>query len=361
MSRRPPVRNPRAAENIPFLVLPENQLAFSAAVQLRDTHTTRLNPVLTISGASGTGKTHLVSQVFAERRTADCAPQTIEFTADEFVAEWKEAIRSRTVVEMRDLYLSHDTLVCEDLQAFRKSRAAQDAFVSLVDEFLACAGRVVFTASARPRNLRGLSPQLLNRCHGGVTTAIESPGHASRLKLLKHFAAPAQLPVSLDALQLLAEPEGASPRELRGQFRRLLQAAESQRRSVDLDLAKSILAVEPRSEPRRIADVAREVARQFGVTLRELRSQSRVAPARIPRQAAMYLSRQITGASCAEIGAYFSGRSHSTVVYACEQFQRQLTDDPGLTTVADGIRQKLTTQHRRIRVNNPAAKRRASG
>jgi chromosomal replication initiator protein len=358
---RPAARSPRAAETNPFLVLPENQQAFSAAMQLRDAQPSRPAPVLTITGPAGSGKSHLVSQVFSERRVAGRLPCLVEVTADEFVAECMEAVRTRRVAAMRELYLAHETLVCEDLQSFRSSAAAQEAFVSLMDELLCNGGRVVVTGPAALQELRGLTLRLVNRCHGGVSVGIQLPGRSSRLKLLQHFAAPIQVPVAIAALEALAETEGQSPRELRGRLRRLLQAAELQRGAIDLALLRTLLAEEPAHEPRRVADVAREVARQFGVTLRELRSTSRVAPARLPRQAAMYLSREVTTAPCAEIGAYFNGRSHSTVVYACERYEQQLAEDTRLMALTNSIRQVLVQQGRRNRVNNRPAKRRASG
>jgi chromosomal replication initiator protein len=320
--------------------------------------------LLTISGPPGAGKSHLVTQAFSGRRGSADDVRVIEVTADEFVAEWMEAVRTRRVVEMRELYLAHEVLVCEDVQSFRHSPGAQEAFVSLIDEFTAGGGRVVVTCSAPPQELRGLAPRFVGRCHGGVSASISLPGRASRLKLLKHFAAPLQVRVAIDALELLAEPEGRSPRELRGLLRQLVQAAEQRRSAVDVTLLRELQAGEPQHEQRRVSDVAREVARQFGVTLQQLRSQSRVTPARIPRQAAMYLSREVTSAPCSEIGAYFNGRTHSTVVYACERFEQQLADDARLMALTDSIRHALTRQvdqSRRKPVDGRTAKRRASG
>ncbi|MFO1091810.1 MAG: DnaA/Hda family protein [Planctomycetaceae bacterium] len=364
MTRGPEVCGARTDAQFPFLVLPESQLAFAAATQLRETRSARLYPLLTISGPAGSGKTHLLTQVFAIRRPAAEQTRLLEITAEEFVEEWNEAVRSRRVVEMRELYLAHQVLVCEDLQGFAAATAAQDAFVTLLDELIASGGRAIVTCNSEPRTIRGLTARLVNRCHGGTSAAISLPGRASRLKLLRHFAAPLQVPVPLDALELLATPEGRSPRELRGELRRLVQAAEQRRRPVDVALLKDIQAGEPAEKGRQVADVAREVARQFGITLRQLRSESRATATRVPRQAAMFLSRQITAAPCAEIGAYFSGRTHSTVVYACERFEQQIAEDPRLMARLEKVRQALarpTSRWRRKPVDRRRSKRRATG
>jgi chromosomal replication initiator protein len=356
VSRGPATRSVRVGELSPFLVLPEGQLAFAAATQLRAARSSRPLPLLTIHGPPGAGKTHLVAQVFTDRRSPGESAKVLEVTAQEFADEWTEAVRGRRVAEMREMYLTHEVLICEDLQGVRNMPAVQEALVSLIDEIITAGGRVVLTASAPPQEIRGLSARLVGRCHGGVTVSIPSPSRASRLKLLKHFAAPLQLPVGMDVLESLAKTEGLSPLELRGQLQRLVQAAQQRRCAVDSALLKDLLSEDLPTEECRVADVAREVARQFGVTLRQLRSQSRVAAGTLPRQAAMFLSRELTSAPCAEIGAYFSGRTHSTVVYACDRFEQQLAGDDRLSARMDSIRRSLVRSNSQLR-RKPVGKR----
>jgi chromosomal replication initiator protein len=55
----------------------------------------------------------------------------------------------------------------------------------------------------------------------------------------------------------------------------------------------------------------------------------------------MYLARHLTGFSLEEIGAYFGGRDHSTVLHACRKVRRALTDDPTLSGLVRQLRQDL--------------------
>jgi chromosomal replication initiator protein len=41
----------------------------------------------------------------------------------------------------------------------------------------------------------------------------------------------------------------------------------------------------------------------------------------------MYLARQLTDLSLNQIGAYFGGRDHSTVLHACRKVEQALADD----------------------------------
>jgi chromosomal replication initiator protein len=64
----------------------------------------------------------------------------------------------------------------------------------------------------------------------------------------------------------------------------------------------------------RIEDIRQHVARTLGMQVEELR---------VPRQLAMYLTKQLTDASLAEIGNHFGGKHHSTVMYSVAKI------DPG--------------------------------
>src|SRR4029077_16737249 len=62
--------------------------------------------------------------------------------------------------------------------------------------------------------------------------------------------------------------------------------------------------------------IAQRVGRYFQVEPRQMCSRRRSRQVLLPRQVGMYLARQLTGMSLEQIGAYFGGRDHSTVLHA---------------------------------------------
>ena len=56
----------------------------------------------------------------------------------------------------------------------------------------------------------------------------------------------------------------------------------------------------------------------------------------LPRQIGMYLARQLTELSLEQIGDYFGGRDHSTVLHACRKVEQALASD---VTVSGAVRQ----------------------
>ncbi len=56
---------------------------------------------------------------------------------------------------------------------------------------------------------------------------------------------------------------------------------------------------------------------------------------------AMYLSRQLTGASFLEIGLRFGGKDHSTVINACKRIESIQSEDSELRETVAALRQLL--------------------
>jgi len=71
----------------------------------------------------------------------------------------------------------------------------------------------------------------------------------------------------------------------------------------------------------RVIDV---VCKHFGVRSGDLQGRRRTQSIALPRQAAMYLARQLTSMSLEEIGGCFGGRDHSTVLYAVDKIRLRM-------------------------------------
>jgi chromosomal replication initiator protein len=112
---------------------------------------------------------------------------------------------------------------------------------------------------------------------------------------------------------------------------------------IDLSLAKLALRDTIRHTARAVAlrDVERAVCQLFLIDAETLKSDSRARCQTRPRMLAMYLARKHTGCAYSEIGRYFGGRNHSTVISAEKKVIAWLRDEQqhpplsGFETVAD--------------------------
>lgn len=322
-------RTSRAAGSgsVPFLVLDENRLAWTAVESIgQDEDSTSLHPESTlIYGPSGCGKSHLCDLlVRAHEDSAKIVP------ASEFVAQVARNYKAANTFDPVSEYSPLKLFILEDIQHLCRHQSAQRVFATLMDELRRTETTVVCTSNQPPAELKGLIPRLANRFRGGLCVAVRIPGPASRVKLLSHFCSHLQIAIPQPVLRLFANELSVSPRELLGLLLRFDDLATQQKTMPDARLARAFLKQEIAPTAVEIENVAKAVARQFGVRLADMRSQARDHAVSVPRQCAMFLSRKLTGDHYSKIGEYFGGRSHSTVLHACNRIRQQLENDAGL-------------------------------
>jgi chromosomal replication initiator protein len=304
--------------------LPENRAARLAASRVAQTvasgkASSALNPLL-LHGPAGTGKTHLVTALVHEvlRQAPDrvvcvvAAGELMSAGGDDGGDPLAEARRA-------------DLLVVEDLQHL-PARAAE-AFVRLVDHGLARGQQQVFTACAGPARLTHLPARLTSRLAGGLVVGLSAFSPQSRRTYLAGGARRRGLAVDPAVLDWLAGHLAGSGRVLDGALARLETLTRLEGRPPTAhDVAAHFRAEAEAGRPT-VERIAQWVGRYFQIEPRQLQSRSRLRSALVPRQVSMYLARQLTDLSLQQIGAYFGGRDHSTVLHACRKVEEALAGD----------------------------------
>jgi chromosomal replication initiator protein len=227
-----------------------------------------------------------------------------------------------------------DLMVVEDLQRL-PHRAAQ-AFTQLLDQRLAYRLQTVVTASVAPAQMEALPARLLSRLSTGLVVGLEPLSSGSRLVLLHEKAQRRHLTVPTDVLAWLAENVSGSGRQLGAVLDRLETLGRGRSQSLTVNRVAEHFREEAAASRPTVERIARRVSRYFQVDARQLQSSRRYSKVLVPRQISMYLARQLTPLSLGEIGAYFGGRDHTTVLHACRKVEQALDRDPGL---AGAVRQ----------------------
>jgi chromosomal replication initiator protein len=374
----PPSSSPPVHET--FLILPQNEFAFTAVSALKpeatsaraapakdsasprgaassgaaggSDNTRRLrrhaSRMVYLEGPAGTGKTHLARYLVHEVRQQAPRTRFILVTASQFASELAEASAAETVHEFQQRYRAVDLLICEDLTALENRRATQEQLVAVVDEILRAGGRVLLTCRKPPRDLEGLLPRLASRCRGGVYATLALPDREAREKLLLHFARTRQIAIGARLIGRLADALPVSPRELLAVLEQLEARARLANRAIDDELVTRALRSDEFAPAATLPAVARAVAREFGVPLKMLRDAARSHSALIPRHVAMLLARELTSRPLREIAQFFGRNNHSTVVHACDRLEALLEEDAGLRHHVAQIRQALGRVDQRV-------------
>jgi chromosomal replication initiator protein len=83
------------------------------------------------------------------------------------------------------------------------------------------------------------------------------------------------------------------------------------------------------------------VTRYYDVKLTDLLSKRRHKSIAMPRQVCMYLARKHTRFSLEEIGGYFGGRDHTTVMHAVRTIEGKANADTKMQAELGSIEQDL--------------------
>ena len=86
-----------------------------------------------------------------------------------------------------------------------------------------------------------------------------------------------------------------------------------------------------------IDDIVRAVTKNFNVKLSELQSKKRHHSITLPRQICMYIAKRMTSLSLQEIGGYFGGRDHTTVLYASDKISKEMKNNPKISNIVNKI------------------------
>jgi chromosomal replication initiator protein len=175
----------------------------------------------------------------------------------------------------------------------------------------------------------------VSRFSWGLVTLLETPCYETRVAILKRKSRERGRELPDELARFLAERIETNVRELEGAVNKLLGFASLSGQELSLQLVRQCLRelfTLQRGQPS-IDDILRAVTARFGVKLSDLQSRRRTNAIVVPRQVGMYLARRVTRMSLEEIGHYFGGRDHSTVLYAIEKIARVAREDAELRAI----------------------------
>lgn len=311
-----------------FVVGQNNNLASAAALAVAEAPGRAYNPLF-IYGDAGLGKTHLmhaVGHAIAER----WPEMHIEYvTTETFTNELINAIREDKMADFRERHRSIDLLLVDDVQFIAGKERTQEEFFHTFNALYESGKQIILSSDRPPKDIPTLENRLRSRFEWGLITDIQAPELETRIAILKMNAEYRGVKIPPDVIDYIARQVTSNIRELEGALVRVIlyssmNHAELNRQTVTAALSDVYAASELNLSMDEILDATAKI---FEVEAADLRSKGRRHELVVPRQVAMYLMREYTSHSFPEIGQFFSGRDHSTVVYAVQKVGEKLNKD----------------------------------
>lgn len=340
-----------------FVVGSGNRLAHGAALAVAELPGDAYNPLF-LHGPPGLGKTHLLGAIttYVTQQHPELAVRYT--TGERFTSEFVAALRGSGVQRFKQRHRELDMLLIDDVQFLQDKSRTEEEFFHTFDAVHERGGQIVLASDQPPHRLSRLTARLRDRFEWGLMVELGAPDLPTRLTVLGRLASEAPLVVEAGAtLREIAASAPANLRQLEGALTRVLALASITSREPTPELAREALSQGSPADPKRsspstpstsrepeapsVAAIQDAVCATFGITRTELLSSSRTPRIAKARHMAMYVSRQLTGLSLAEIAREFN-RDHSTVLHAIRRIDNDLTPGSDLHDSITNVQRLLS-------------------
>jgi len=352
--RKPPTRHASQVFNLNerytldrIIVGQNNQLAHSCAWEVARNPGKSFNPLF-IYGRTGLGKTHLLQGVARELLERFPAKSTLYIPAEYFVNQFVRALQNRDLEPFRERFRSVDVLIIDDLHFLASKDASQQELLHTLNALEQAGKQVILASDQHPRDLAEIMEQLTTRFLQGMIAEIDLPQRNTRLAIIKSKLEGHRELFPAPVIDFLADRLECNVRELEGYVTRLVALAGLTAKTVTLQLAEQALQdfLSSRSRMVDLNDIENVVIAHYGVSSQQLHSRLRKRPVALARQVCMYLARRLTSYSLKEIGRYFGGKSHTTVVFAVQAIEEKMADAPSLADEIEHLQSTLLGEGR---------------
>lgn len=315
-----------------FIVGPNNEMAYAAAMQVSDNPGDVYNPLF-IYGGAGLGKTHLMHAIANQIAINKPNVRICCVHSERFVTSMVKALQNNSMAQFKSEFRDIDVLLFDDVQFIAQKPRSQVEFFHTFNALLDAQGsQVVLTCDRYPKELEGFESRLISRFSGGLTVAIDPPDLETRVAILMSKAEYSNIKLPQEVAFFIAKRIQSNVRELEGALKRVIASAHfTNNKAISLDFArqalKDLLAVQSKSV--NIENIQKTVAKHYNIKLTDLMSTSRKRNLVRPRQMAMLIARSLTTKSLPEIAGEFA-RDHTTVLHACQTMEDLLKKDENL-------------------------------
>lgn len=328
-----------------FVSGPSNNIAFSTAKAVAANPGKKGSyPSLYIHSGSGLGKTHLLHAVANEVRERYPELVICLISAQDFVREIIDCLRTNKMDEFNKKYSEKvDLLMIDDVHEIKNKETTQDIFFNLFNELHKKGKQLIFTSDVHPSKIDGIHDRIKTRLGWGLVIDIQKPDLETRTAILKTKAKELDLYLSEDILNLIATSIRSSIRELEGALVKLHAYSQFMEIDFDYETVKDFLQLSAPEDAKVVTQetIAKATSQYYKIPLADLKSKSRIKEVAKARHVAMYLARKILNHTFDEIGKYFGGRDHSSVVHAEKTVVEKLKTDSALSKDLNYIENNL--------------------
>ncbi len=326
-----------------FVVGPSNQFAHAASRRISENPGIAYNPLF-IYGGVGLGKTHLMNAI--GNMIVDKYPDKVVcyVSAEQFTNEVISALRHEKMAEFKDKFRNVDVMLIDDIQFIANKTTTQEEFFHTFNALYEKQRQIVVSSDRAPLEISDITDRLRSRFSMGLIADIQPPEVETKVAIILKKAAAEKMPIPNDVAYFIATKIKSNIRELEGCLIKLGAHSSLTGLPIDTEMAKVVLKdlILDDEKPITVELIQKVVCDYFGLKIQDIRAKKRTKEIANARQIAMYIAKRNTNLSLSEIGRYFGGKDHATVIYACKQIEEKRGKDENLNKSVENIVRRVT-------------------
>ena len=325
-----------------FVVGPSNRLCHAAAMAVVDAPGKAYNPLF-IHGGVGLGKTHLLHAACRAFLSKNPHARLVYTSCEEFVNDFVSAVQRGDVASFRQRLRDVDFMVIDDIHFLARAERTQEEFFHTFNSLYNAHKQIILSSDSAPAEIPSLEERLVSRFKWGLVARLDQASYETRLAIVNRKSLLRGFDMPKEVADFVARSIESNIRELEGALTRVIGYAALTNRAVTLELAHEALRDLVTTKPSvNIEEIAKVVGSRYNVKLSDLQGRRRSKSVALPRQICMHVARLLTEYSLKEIGGFFGGRDHSTVLYADEKVARLIKEDPRFRAIVAEVQAELT-------------------
>lgn len=326
-----------------FIVGPSNKLAHAASQGTVLRPGEAYNPLF-IYGKTGLGKTHLGQAVARAVLEKDPAKKVSYLSSEGFLNDMVKALKTARNIEFRQKYRTLDVLIIDDIQFAYKWKETQTEFFHTFNELYNDKKQIILISDRPPEQIKNLESRLVSRFQGGIIVDIGRPDFEMRLAILEKKAKQMNIELPNNIFEYLAKTITDNIRELEGALQKVALYNSMREENLSIEEIAKILGKDNKSKRDKIKvpGILKTIAREFSLTVKELKGPRRTADLAFARQVSMYILREEFGYKLEQVAKFLERQDHTTVLHAVDKIKSKILVDEGFKNQLDLLKEAIT-------------------
>ena len=313
-----------------FATNKSNKLAYMMAKNVaKNFNSNQSCEPLFLYGSLGIGKTHLAQAIALDAQKNHPNSTIMYLSAERFMYQFVQSLRNKDMIGFKERFRSVDLLIIDDIQFMAGKDGTQEEFLHTFNALIENKKQIILVCDKAPAALSDIDLKIKSRINSGMVANINQPEYELRLNILEKKLQAANIEVEANILQLIANHVTSSVRDLEGVIKKIIYQKLFLDEQITINDVQELLKDELNVTYKTvdIDDIIKKTASFYNITLAQIKSKNRSRTIARPRQIAMYLAKNLTDKSYANIASYFGGKNHATIIHGIKKVEQLILTD----------------------------------